>query len=96
LISHSCGRESIRSAVDVVTGNTLPRAMSALSYQLVTVTNCAAAVALAQPRRVTVVVQRTFGDRIMAESETGPFIHGQPNVGRCCGGACWRRMSRNP
>jgi hypothetical protein len=33
-------------AVDVVTGNTLPRAMSALSYQLVTVTNCAAAVAL--------------------------------------------------
>ena len=32
--------------VDVVTGNTLPRAMSALSYQLVTVTNCAAAVAL--------------------------------------------------
>lgn len=46
LISHSCGRESVCSAVDVVTGNTLPRAMSALSYQLVTVTNCAAAVAL--------------------------------------------------
>ena len=44
--SHSCGRESVCSAVDVVTGNTLPRAMSALSYQLVTVTNCAAAVAL--------------------------------------------------
>jgi hypothetical protein len=37
---------SICSAVDVMTGNTLPRAMSALSYQLVTVTNCAAAVAL--------------------------------------------------
>ena len=46
LISHSYGRESVYSAVDVVTGNTLPRAMSALSYQLVTVTNCAAAVAL--------------------------------------------------
>src|SRR4029079_13862883 len=46
LISHSCGRESVCSAVDVVTGNTLPRAMSALSYQLVTVTNCAAAGAL--------------------------------------------------
>jgi len=32
----------------------------------------------------------------MAESETVPFLHGPPNVGRFCGGACWRRISRNP